>query len=49
MVNSDRQQIAFFCLISLNKSKLTDECLIPSVCWSTSLWPIVQSGLSLNL
>ena len=22
-----------------------DEVLIPSLCWSTSLWPIVQSGL----
>ena len=22
-----------------------DECLIPALCWSTSLWPIVQSGL----
>ena len=22
-----------------------DEVLIPALCWSTSLWPIVQSGL----
>ena len=26
----------------LNKG---DECLIPSLCWSTSLWPIIQAGL----
>ena len=22
-----------------------DECIIPALCWSTSLWPIMQSGL----
>ena len=21
------------------------ECIIPGVCWSTTLWPILQSGL----
>ena len=25
--------------------KQGDEILIPSLCWSTSLWPIIQSGL----
>ena len=25
-----------------------DEALIPSICWSTSLWPLVQSGLNVN-
>ena len=28
-----------------NQLKLNDECLIPAICWSTSLWPIVQAGL----
>ena len=50
MVNSGSSAnlLAFFCLINpKSKSKLKpgDECLIPSICWSTSLWPIVQSGL----
>ena len=22
-----------------------DEVLIPAICWSTSLWPIIQNGL----
>ena len=32
---------------SLQKAKIKkkDEVLIPTICWSTSLWPIVQSGL----
>lgn len=30
---------------SENKLNLNDEILVPSVCWSTSLWPIIQSGL----
>ena len=31
----------------LNKKKLNknDEILIPAVCWSTSLWPIIQNNL----
>ena len=50
MVNSGSSAnlLAFFGLINPKaKFKLNtgDECLIPSVCWSTSLWPIVQSGL----
>ena len=28
-----------------NKFKQGDEALIPALCWSTSLWPLVQSGL----
>ena len=28
-----------------NKLRQNDECLIPAICWSTSLWPIVQAGL----
>ena len=50
MVNSGSSAnlLATFALINpLNKKKLKkgDECLIPSLCWSTSLWPIVQAGL----
>jgi CDP-6-deoxy-D-xylo-4-hexulose-3-dehydrase len=28
-----------------NRFKVGDEVLIPSVCWPTSLWPLVQAGL----
>ena len=28
-----------------NRFKSGDEVLIPALCWSTSLWPLVQSGL----
>ena len=28
-----------------NRFKVGDEVLIPSVCWPTSLWPLVQTGL----
>jgi len=50
MVNSGSSAnlLATFALINpLKKRKLKkgDECLIPSLCWSTSLWPIVQAGL----
>ena len=50
MVNSGSSAnlLAFFALINplkKNKLKVGDECLIPALCWSTSLWPIVQSGL----
>ena len=50
MVNSGSSAnlLAFFCLVNPKaKQKLNrgDECLIPSLCWSTSLWPILQSGL----
>ncbi len=50
MVNSGSSAnlLATFAMINpMNKNKLKpgDECLIPSLCWSTSLWPIVQAGL----
>ena len=28
-----------------NRFKVNDEAIIPVLCWSTSLWPLVQSGL----
>ena len=28
-----------------NRFKRGDHALIPALCWSTSLWPLVQSGL----
>ena len=31
--------------IRANKFKRGDEVLIPGICWSTSLWPLVQFGL----
>ena len=36
------------CLINPYRKKRLksgDEVLIPALCWSTSLWPIVQTGL----
>ena len=50
MVNSGSSAnlLAMFALINpLKKNFLKpgDECLIPALCWSTSLWPIVQAGL----
>ena len=50
MVNSGSSPIllSFFSLINPknpNRLKKDDECLIPALCWSTSLWPIIQSGL----
>ncbi|MFL2889649.1 MAG: aminotransferase class I/II-fold pyridoxal phosphate-dependent enzyme [Pelagibacteraceae bacterium] len=50
MVNSGSSAnlLALFALINpKNKNKLVkgDECLVPALCWSTSLWPIVQAGL----
>ena len=50
MVNSGSSAnlLATFALtnpLHKNKLKKGDECLIPALCWSTSLWPIVQSGL----
>ena len=29
-----------------NKFKRGDHALIPALCWSTSLWPLVQTGLT---
>jgi len=31
-----------------NKFKLGDHALIQSLCWPTSLWPLVQAGLKVN-
>ena len=50
MVNSGSSAnlLAFQCLINpyrKNRLKIGDSVLVPSVCWSTSLWPIIQSGL----
>ncbi len=50
MVNSGSSAnlLTFFALINpkkKNRLKAGDECLVPAVCWSTSLWPIIQSGL----
>lgn len=50
MVNSGSSAnlLAIFASVNpKNKNRLfqNDECLIPAICWSTSLWPIVQAGL----
>ncbi|WP_415321012.1 DegT/DnrJ/EryC1/StrS family aminotransferase [Candidatus Pelagibacter sp. Uisw_092] len=50
MVNSGSSAnlLAMFASINpmrKNRAKVADEVLIPSLCWSTSLWPIVQAGL----
>ncbi len=50
MVNSGSSAnlLALFALINpknKNKIKYGDECILPAICWSTSLWPIIQSGL----
>tara|TARA_B100001057_G_scaffold202598_1_gene203358 strand:- start:3802 stop:4998 length:1197 start_codon:yes stop_codon:yes gene_type:complete len=50
MVNSGSSAnlLALQCLINpyrKNRLKRGDEILIPTLCWSTSLWPIIQSNL----
>ena len=50
MVNSGSSAnlLALQCLINpYRKNRLSrgDEVIIPTLCWSTSLWPIIQSGL----
>ena len=45
---SSANLLAVFSLINpknRNQLRPNDECLIPAICWSTSLWPIVQAGL----
>ena len=45
---SSANLLAFQCLINPYRKKRLhpgDEVIVPSLCWSTSLWPIVQSGL----
>lgn len=54
MVNSGSSAnlLSFFALVNpqkKNKLKIGDECLVPAICWSTSLWPVVQSGLKPKL
>ena len=52
MVNSGSSAnlLIFQCLINPMVKKLQpgDEVLIPAICWSTSLWPIIQSGLKVK-
>ena len=50
MVNSGSSAnlLALFALINpkaKKRVKSLDECIIPTICWSTSLWPIIQAGL----
>ena len=50
MVNSGSSANLLALFASINpmfkgKLKANDECLIPAICWSTSLWPIIQAGL----
>ena len=49
MVNSGSSAnlLALFALINpkAKRVKSQDECIIPTICWSTSLWPIIQAGL----
>ena len=45
---SSANLLALQCLINPYRKKRLkkgDEVLIPALCWSTSLWPIIQSGL----
>ena len=51
MVNSGSSAnlLALFCAVNplrKNHLKKNDECLVPAVCWSTTLWPITQVGLT---
>ena len=52
MVNSGSSAnlLIFQCLINpmVKRLKTGDEILIPAICWSTSLWPIIQSGLKVK-
>ena len=52
MVNSGSSAnlLIFQCLINpmVKRLKPGDEVLVPAICWSTSLWPIVQSGLKVK-
>ncbi len=53
MVNSGSSAnlLAAFALINPKKKnhlKPGDEFIIPAICWSTSLWPLVQAGLKPN-
>lgn len=50
MVNSGSSAnlLAMFCAVNpmrKKRLKIGDECLVPAICWSTTLWPIIQVGL----
>ena len=50
MVNSGSSAnlLAAFALINPNKKnnlKHNDKFIVPALCWPTSLWPLIQSGL----
>ncbi|WP_440655456.1 DegT/DnrJ/EryC1/StrS aminotransferase family protein [Candidatus Pelagibacter sp. HIMB1506] len=47
MVNSGSSAnlLSIFVAKYSHKLKIGDEVIIPTVCWSTSLWPIIQAGL----
>ena len=47
MVNSGSSAnlLSVFAAKSLYNLKNGDEVIVPSLCWSTSLWPIIQAGL----
>ena len=50
MVNSGSSANLLSVFVACNpyrddKFKKGDEVIIPSLCWSTSLWPLVQAGL----
>ena len=50
MVNSGSSAnllVSFALINPLKKNKLlrNDEFIIPALCWSTSLWPLIQAGL----
>ena len=45
---SSANLLAMFAMINPQKKdklKSGDECLVPALCWSTSVWPFVQFGL----
>ena len=52
MVNSGSSAnlLIFQCLINpmVKRLKPGDEVLVPAICWSTSMWPIIQSGLKVK-
>jgi len=53
MVNSGSSAnlLAFQCLINPYRKKRLkkgDHVLVPSICWPTSFWPIIQSGLKVK-
>ena len=51
MVNSGSSAnlLSVFAAKSLYNLKNGDEVIVPSLCWSNPLWPIIQAGLNLFL